>query len=140
VKFARLAITVIALSITTAESAAAEAESKWSFKKLVPSFSKQEEPLRGLYPEEKRPSIWDRFNRGTRTTWAKSKQMVPSWFMPDTQDRVRRSTSSAKKSNERIRGEVRTARRSFLSPWFSKPEAEKRPETVSDFLGQPRPE
>lgn len=139
-KFTRLAITVIVLSLSAVLCSAAEPESKWSFKKLMPSFGKQEEPLRGLYPEEKKPSIWERFNRGTKSSWAKSKQAIPSWLMPDTQDRVRRSASSAKKSNERIRGEVRTARRNFFSPWFSKPDAEKRPETVSDFLGQPRPE
>jgi hypothetical protein len=140
VKLARLAIAIIALSVLLAHSQAAEPESKWSLKKLVPSFGKQEEPLRGLYPEHEKPSLWQRFNRGTKTAWAKSKDALPSWVMPQTQDRARRSASSLKNSNERMRGEVRTARRSFFAPWRSKPEPEKRPETVSDFLGQPRPE
>jgi hypothetical protein len=60
--------------------------------------------------------------------------------MPQTQDRVRRSASSARKSKDAISGEVRTARRSFFAPWTEPKSEEKRPETVPDFLAQERPE
>jgi hypothetical protein len=128
----------MALWLLVAPSAAAE--SKWSFKKLIPSLGKKDEPLRGLYPERKEPSVWQKMGQGTKTAFAKTKKALPSWMMPRTQERVSRSAKSAKKSNERLRGEVRTARRSFFSPWLPKEEPIKRPETVSDFLGQPRPE
>jgi hypothetical protein len=138
VSFARLAMTAVALSLIVAPSASAE--SKWTFKKLVPSFGKKDEPLRGLYPEPKEPSLWQKMNRGTKSVFAKSKDAVPSWLMPRSQDRVRRSAGSLKKSDDRMRGEVRTAQRNFFAPWAKKPEPIRRPETVSDFLGQPRPE
>ena len=114
-RFARLAMVIMALSLIVADQASAE--SKWSFKKLMPSFGKKDEAPRGLYPETKEPSVWRKMNNGTKSLFAKTKNAVPSWLMPDTQDRVRRSAHSLKKSDEKIRGEVRTARRNFFAPW-----------------------
>jgi hypothetical protein len=80
-------------------------------------------------------------NNGTKSFLAKTKDAVPSWLMPGTQDRVRRSAGAAKKSNDDIRSEVRTARRNIFAPWTQKEDDTiKRPETVPDFLAFPRPE
>jgi hypothetical protein len=128
----------MACCVITASAAAAE--SKWSFKKLVPSLGKKDDTPRGLYPEANKPSIWRRMNNGTKSMFAKTKKAVPPWLMPQTQDRVRRSAGSAKESKDKIHGEVRTARRNIFAPWLDKPETEKRPETVPDFLALPKPE
>jgi hypothetical protein len=138
VRLVRLAVVIITCCLITGDTVAAE--SKWSFKKLIPSFGKKDETPRGLFPETKKPSIWRRMNNGTKTMMAKSKRVVPNWLMPQTQDRVRRSASSLRDSKDRMNGEVRTARRNFFAPWATKSDTEKRPETVPDFLAQPRPE
>ncbi len=136
-RFARLAMVILAMSLISADLASAE--SKWSFKKLMPSFGKKDEAPRGLYPERKEPSVWRKMNNGTKAFFVKTKDMMPSWLMPRTQDRVHRSALSLKKSDDDIRGEVRTARRNFLAPW-AEPDEPKRPETVPDFLALPKPE
>jgi hypothetical protein len=138
VRFARLATVAVALTLIAADRASAE--SKWSFKKLVPSLGKKDATPRGLYPEPTQPSIWRKMNNGTKTFFAKSKDAVPDWLMPGTQDRVRRSAGALKKSNQEIRGEVRTARRNIFAPWTQKDDSTKRPETVPDFLALPKPE
>jgi hypothetical protein len=116
------------------------AESNWSFKKLMPSFGQKNSTPRGLYPEPKKPSVWSRMNRGTKSFVAKSKDAVPSWLMPQTQDRVKKSVGTVKQSKEAIGGEVKMARRNFFAPWSQPKTEEKRPETVPDFLALPKPE
>jgi hypothetical protein len=137
VRFARLAIIVVTVSCFSADLAFAD--SKWSFKKLIPSFGKQDEPPRNLAPQNKEPSVWSKMNQGTKTFFAKTKDAVPPWLMPDTQARARESGSSFKRSSERMKEEAHVARRNFFAPW-SQPKEPEKPESVSDWLGLDRPE
>ncbi len=136
-RFARLAMLVTVLFAVTANQAMAE--SNWSFKKLIPSFGKKEAPPRGLYPASNEPSLWRKMNNGTKSFFAKTKQAVPPWLMPETQDRVRRSSENAKNSSKKMREEARLAKRSIFSPWSQPAEPDNRPETVQDWIAQPKP-
>lgn len=135
-KSARLAFVVTMVVLLGASASQAEA---WSFKNLIPSLGKDDGPARGLYSEPDKPSMWQRMNSGTKKLFAKTKSAVPPWLMPETQDRVRRSGSSIRRSTTKIREELRTARRNLMAPWTA-PEEPERPQTVTDFLGQPMPE
>jgi hypothetical protein len=137
VKFARLAMIVVTISWMTADSA--HAESKWSLKKLIPSFGKEESPPRESLAERKEPSVWTRMNQGTKAFFAKTKEAVPPWLMPETQGRVRQSSQSLRQSSERMRGEAKVARRNFFAPW-SQPDEPDKPESVSEWLSLDRPE
>jgi hypothetical protein len=79
---------------------------------------------------------------GTKSFLAKSKQMVPSWMLPKTQERTRKSTTAAKDSYGRLKQEMRVAQKKITAPWKrigqSKAETDE-PRTVNDFLAQPRP-
>ena len=98
-------------------------------------------PEKSAKPKTKaEPSTFTKINNSTKAFFAKSKALVPSWLMPETQDRVRQSSQSLQNSATNIRQEVRTAKRKTLLPWISKPEPEpKKPETVPDFLALPKP-
>ena len=136
-RIARLAMLLVAVSWFTADPACAE--SRWSLKKLLPSFGKKDDTPRGLYPESNEPSMWQKMNTGTKAFFAKTKEAIPPWLMPETQERVRQSGNSVVSSGERFREEAKTARRNFFAPWAQSKEPE-RPTDVSDWLGQPRPE
>ena len=136
-KFTRLALFVLTVSMLTTDLA--QAESKWSWKKLVPTIGKKEEAPRGLYPTADEPSVLKKMTNGTKSMFAKTKQMVPPWLMPQTQDRVRRSGNGLKRSTERVREELRTARRNILAPWTKPAETAEPPKTVPDFLALPKP-
>ena len=129
---ARLWLVALVLALMT--TSATHAEDKWSFKKLVPSFSKKE-----VKPKPKGPSTLTKLNNNTKALFAKTKVLVPPWLMPKTQDRVRRSSGTAKTSATRIGKEVRTARRNILLPWLDKQEPADKPTTVPEFLKQKRP-
>jgi len=134
----RLCLTAMALAVIISAPAAAqsEAESGWSIKKLIPRL-----PEKSAKPKTKaEPSTFTKINNSTKAFFAKSKALVPSWLMPETQDRVRQSSQSLQNSATNIRQEVRTAKRKTLLPWINKPEPEpKKPETVPDFLALPKP-
>ena len=134
----RLCLTAMALAVIISAPAAAqsEAESGWSIKKLIRRL-----PEKSAKPKTKaEPSTFTKINNSTKAFFAKSKALVPSWLMPETQDRVRQSSQSLQNSATNIRQEVRTAKRKTLLPWISKPEPEpKKPETVPDFLALPKP-
>lgn len=135
----RFAGLVVVLALLANDHALAE--SKWSFKKLIPSFGKKESPPSGLYSKGQEPSMWTKMNNSGKRMVAKTKDAVPDWLMPETQDRVRKSSDAAKSSAERVRGEVRTARRNIFAPWSAPDEEEdEKPKTAADFIGQPRPE
>lgn len=135
----RFAGLVVVLALLANDQALAE--SKWSFKKLIPSFGKSESPPSGLYSKSKEPSIWTKMNSSGKRMVAKTKEAVPDWLMPETQDRVRKSSEAVKSSTERVKGEVRTARRNIFAPWSAPDnEEDSRPKTASDFIGQDRPE
>lgn len=137
-RFTRLAIFAIVLSLVA--SNAIRAESKWSLKSLIPGSGKKQEAPKGLYAEPKGPSVWQKMNNGTKSFFVKSKQMVPSWLMPETQERVKKSENSFTRSSNRIREELRTARRNIVAPWTRPKETKEEPKTVSDFLALPKPE
>ena len=137
-KFTRLAIITVVLSV--AIPAVGRAESKWSLKKLMPNFGKKESAPRGLYPSAETPSVWQKRNAGTKNLLAKTKQAVPPWLMPGTQEKVRKSSNGLTESTGRIRRELRLARRNILKPWREKPTQVETPQTVSDFLALPKPE
>ena len=134
----RLCLTAMALAVIISAPAAAqsEAESGWSIKKLIPRL-----PEKSAKPKTKaEPSTFTKINNSTKAFFAKSKALVPSWLMPETQDRVRQYSQSLQNSATNIRQEVRTAKRKTLLPWISRPEPEpKKPETVPDFLALPKP-
>lgn len=126
---------LVALGLAFITTSTVHAEDKWSFRKLVPSFSKKE-----AKPKPKGPSTLTKLNNNTKALFAKTKVLVPSWLMPKTQERMRRSSDNAKESATRIRKEVRTARRNVLLPWLNDDdEPEDVPTTVPEFLKQPRP-
>ena len=137
-RFIRLAIVAMALSLFAIS--AVHAESKWSFKRLMPGADKESKAPKGLYGKSSEPSVWKKMNNGTKSFFAKSKQMVPSWLMPETQTRAKKSESSLKRSTNRIKNELRTARRNIAAPWTRPKEAPEAPKTVSDFLALPKPE
>ena len=137
-KAARFAGILLAMSLLSTD--VANAESKWSFKKLVPTFGKKDDVPKGLYPESNEPSMFRKMNNGTKAFFAKTKDAIPSWLMPETQDRVKRSSASFKNGSERVKGEVREARRNIFAPWGRSTDKADGPETVPDFLSQDRPE
>ena len=134
--FVRLCLVAMALAMITSTPTQAQTPSKWSIKKLVPKMPKM--PAKPKAKSE--PSTLTKLNNNTKAFFAKSKALVPSWMMPETQERARQSSKTIQESAGRIDAEVRTARRKSLLPWLKKeaPEPEK-PTTVSDFLALPKP-
>lgn len=125
----------LALALALIASSTVHAEDKWSFKKLLPSFARRE-----ARPRPKGPSTLTKLNNNTKAFFAKTKALVPPWLMPKTQERMRRSSDSAKASATQVRKEVRTARRNILLPWLNNDdEPVDKPTTVPEFLKQPRP-
>jgi hypothetical protein len=140
VRSARLAWLVLGLALLA--SGRVQAESKWSFKKMVPAWGKKDTPPSGLYSKSKEPSMWTKVSSSSKRMVAKSKEAVPDWLMPETQGKVRKSSDAVKSSAERVREEARTARRNIFAPWSSteQEEEKERPKTVPDFLALPKPE
>ena len=133
----RFTIGTVLIALIATQSA--HADSKWSWNKLNP-FTKKPAVTRQAYPLPPEPSMTQKISRGTKDFFAKSKQLVPAWMMPQTQDRIAKSTRSASDSADRVDKELRTARRNILAPWRQDEPAPMRPETIPDFLGQDRPE
>ncbi len=132
----RIAIGTLLVALIATQSA--QADSSWSWSKLNP-FAKKPAATRQAYPKPPEPSMTKKVTQGTKDFFAKSKQLVPSWMMPKTQERLAKSSRSASDSAGRVDQELRTAKRNILAPWREEP-APKRPETIPDFLGQDRPE
>lgn len=136
----RLAWLVLGLALVA--SGRVQAESKWSFKKMVPAWGKKDAPPSGLYSKSKEPSMWTKMGNSSKRMVAKTKDAVPDWLMPETQSKVRKSSDAVKTSADRVRDEARTARRNIFAPWNSSEQEEEkeRPKTVPDFLALPKPE
>ncbi len=130
---------LLGLILILALASSAHAESKWSWKNLVPGSDHS--AARASESRAKKPSMLARMNQKTKATLAKTRDIiVPDWLLPNTQDKVRRSGSAARRSAGTLKSDARTARRSILAPWKRDPPEPQRPRTVSEFLGQPRPE
>jgi len=121
----------------------------WSLTKLNPFKKKSSEPQRAqasLSDEDSRdagfpdlfsqaagqrdrtappaddPSAWDRMSEGTKAFWGKTKNVLMPWNKKSKASRTR----SAKKP-------------SIFTSWLLPKKQPQRPQTVKDFLGQPRP-
>lgn len=91
----------------------------------------------------------DRFNNGTKQAFAKTKQaltppkITPPKITPPKLTPPKLPTPSfSLKSPFRGKDEpkVKTQKKSGFGSWFKKEPEPPRPMTVSDFIGQPRPE
>ncbi|MDG2380266.1 MAG: hypothetical protein P8N76_01190 [Pirellulaceae bacterium] len=138
--FVRLCLVAVTLALLTTATARAQAKpqepSKWSIKSFIPKMPQMPSKSKA----KSKPSTLSKLNTGTKAFFAKSKALVPSWLMPDTQDRVRQSSNTIKQSASKIDQEVRTARRKSILPWIKKEEpVPEKPATVSDFLALPKP-
>jgi hypothetical protein len=144
---AKLSLFVVSVLIVC--QSATLAQSNWSLKKLIPAKKKSSPELlpspegNALFREKSsQPSPLQKMTGGTKSFLAKSKQMVPSWMLPKTQERTRKSTTAAKDSYGRLKQEMRVAQKKITAPWKrigqSKAETDE-PRTVNDFLAQPRP-
>lgn len=131
---------VLTLAIALAAARVAQAESSWSWKNWMPFGAKSSQSARKTVKKKTEPSMMQRFNRGTKSFFAKSKEAVPPWLMPETQKKVRTSSAEAKKSAGNVKKEVRTAQNNIFAPWLDSKEPKEKPTTVHDWLNQPRPE
>ena len=118
----------------------AQAESSWSWRNWVPFAPKPAQTVRSRTVPKTEPSAWTKFNRSTKAFFAKTKQAVPSWLMPNTQKRVQQSSQAAKQSSGRVKQEVRTVRRNVFAPWLDREPPQDKPTTVPDWLALPKPE
>ncbi|MCP4189834.1 MAG: hypothetical protein GY768_04320 [Planctomycetaceae bacterium] len=137
--FVRLCLVAVALAVLTTATVQAQSKpqepSKWSIKNFIPKMPQAPSKSK----TKSKPSTLTKFNNGTKAFFAKSKALVPSWLMPDTQDRVKQSSKTIKQSATKIDQEIRTARRKSLLPWIKEEPAPEKPATVSDFLALPKP-
>ena len=131
---------VLTLAIVLAATRLAQAESSWSWKNWMPFGAKSDQTARKTIKKKTEPSMVQRFNRGTKSFFVKSKEAVPPWLMPDTQKKVRESSAEAKRSAGNVKKEVRTARTNMFAPWSEPKEIEEKPTTVPDWLALPKPE
>jgi hypothetical protein len=77
------------------------------------------------------PSTWDKMSTGTKNMWAKTKNAVT----PGEQSPHRNASISRKAPNQRNK----KAKKSWMASWFG-PEEKEGPQTVNEFLKQPRPD
>lgn len=144
---------LLALVVAVAIASPSRADDGWSLANLNPfkkkesklertqrahaSFSDSDEkPERGFFPtmsfpkwgsrthtpKPTEPSTLAKLNEGTKDLFGKTKEVLMPW-----------SSSPKKKSRS-------TKKSSFsLTSWLTKKEEPKRPRTVKDFIGQPRP-
>jgi hypothetical protein len=89
--------------------------------------------------EPSRPSTWDKFNRGAKSFFAKTKKTLMPWTVDEWEDRPARS---AARSRPTQRSAARSTRKpngkNLFSSLFDSPEEEKEIETVNDFLSLPQ--
>ena len=102
-------------------------------------------PKINLWPSQRRatgsrsgqPSTWSRLNRGTKTFFKKTKEALAApWIAASEKSKsshrnsARRHSSVSRKHPEK--------KKSFFASWFQEEEP-KKPQTITDFLNQPRP-
>ena len=143
-----LVCTVIVTSVT--------AEEQWKLPNLNP-FNKSEKPARGAdqggskiptldlssgfgAPTRKRssePSTWTKVTQGTKSFFSKSYDVLTPWDTKAEKARAQRARSPLQFSNT---GRQKKEKKSFLTSWLPEKEEERRqPQTVSEWLAQPRP-
>ncbi len=131
---------VLTLAIALAAARFAQAESSWSWKNWMPFGTKSGQTAHKTVKKKTEPSMVQRFNRGTKSFFTKTKDSVPPWLMPETQKKVRTSSAEAKRSASTVKKEARTAQRNVFAPWLDPKEPQEKPATVPDWLDLPKPE
>ena len=84
-------------------------------------------------PIRREPSMWTKMNRGTKTFFAKTKDVLTPW---DNEEPQRASLTGSRGFSYRSKPQKE---KSFLESLFQPESEEQRIETVKDFLDQPRP-
>lgn len=101
----------------------------------------RELPRERMRPTDE-PSTWEKFSTGTKDLFSKTKQTLMPWNQEDTVSSSRKPGQPPRrtppKSAARVKAKTASAEKKPLFPWFSKAEEENPPETVNDFLSQPR--
>jgi hypothetical protein len=144
----------VASLVAISFASVAAAEEGWSVSKLNP-FKKSSAPKRahanvsdeksgiglphmslpGLSsksaaPKRKsEPSTLAKMNQGTKDFFGKTKDVLMPWSKSSTKSAVH--NGSSKKPAKK---------KSFLTSWIPQKKVEKKPQTMRDFLGDPRPE
>jgi hypothetical protein len=143
---------VVAGLIAMAVASTAAAAESWSLSKLVPfqksSASKRtkasvsDEDRKSWMPSmpswgtskkkpsaSREPSTLNKLNKGTKEFFGKTKDVLMPW-----------SKSSKKPAARPVSTKKTPAKTPWYKSWFTQKEPEKKPMTVSDFIGQDRPE
>jgi hypothetical protein len=100
------------------------ARAEWS---LWP-WGKSENPI----ARHTEPSAWDKMSTGTKNIWSKTKEAVT----PGQQSPHRTASMTSRKAPSQRN---KKAKKSWMSSWFG-PEEKQGPQTVNEFLKQPRPD
>jgi hypothetical protein len=77
------------------------------------------------------PSTWTKMSRNTKTFFSRTYDVLTPWDTDAEKARSPKSTRNASKSDNQGK--------SLFSSWWSAEEEPKKPQTVSEWLKQPRP-
>jgi len=127
------------------------AEQKWSFKNLLPGDKKVEKATlprpegRTSFEKTKKGNAFTapfkRIGNDTKRLFGRTKSLVPSWALPETQRKSKESSNVVTGSFRKVNSEIKVAHRKMMAPWknLSKSPEPEKPRTVGQFLSQPRP-
>jgi hypothetical protein len=98
--------------------------SEWSLPNLNPFRATESK-------RSNQPSAWTKMSRNTKNFFSRTYDVLTPWDTDAEKARDRKSTRNSSKSNNQ--------EKSLFSSWWSAEEEPKRPQTVSEWLKQPRP-
>lgn len=144
-------VLIAAVGLMLMSQVSASAESKWSFKNLLPGVDKTEKPT--LPRPEGRTSFgkpksgnaftapFKRMGDDTKRLLGKTKALVPSWASPKPKRNAKESPNVVTSSFRKVNSELKVAHRKMMAPWknLGKSPEPKKPRDVGEFLSQPRP-
>ena len=89
-------------------------------------------PFRATTPKRSnQPSTWTKMSRSTKNFFSRTYDVLTPWDTDAEKARTQKSSRNSTKSSEQGK--------SLFSSWWSVEEEPKKPQTVSEWLKQPRP-
>lgn len=108
----------------------------------LPSWTSEKEMDSHQARQTDEPTTWNKFTSGTKDLFSKTKQTLMPWSDEEESPSARRPAPpprrTASRSTARSKSQGNSSEKKSFFSWFSKREEEKGPETVTDFLRQPR--
>lgn len=87
----------------------------------------------------KQPSTWDKMTAGTKSFFAKTKNVLMPWASDSEQPARKSSTGARRTTRPSAASRGKTAEKSTLSSWFQSEPEQQQIESANDFLKLPRP-